>query len=113
VSRREDISIEEFRRFWKDERYAALFKEYNKVYKTTGMKKNLVLKVPMNALILERQGTRKPYDGVIELWWDSARELVAVNETPEADDMRRRIGEYEEQFIDKTRSTIFFTEYPE
>ena len=113
VSRREDVPIEDFRRFWNDEHFSSLLKEYNKVYKTTGIKKNLVLKVPMNAIILERQGTRKPYDGVIEMWWDSAKELVAVDETPEAAELRRRIEEYEKQFIDKSRSTLFFTEYLE
>ena len=113
VSRREDVPIEDFRRFWSDEHFAGLLKEYNKLYKTVGSKKNLVLKVPMNAIILERQGTRKPYDGVIEMWWDSAKELVAVNDTPEADALRRKLGEYEAQFIDKSRSALFFTEYLE
>ena len=113
VSRREDVPIEDFRRFWSDKYFSDLFKEYAEVYKTKGIKKNLVLKVPMNSTIWEKQGTRKPYDGVIEMWWNSAKELVAVNETPEADELRRRIDEYEDQFIDKSRSTLFFTEYLE
>ncbi len=112
VGRRTDISVEEFRAFWNDERYMALLKEYNQVFRTTGFKKNLVLKVPMNSIILDRQGTRKPYDGVIEMSWDSAKELVDAGCTPEADEMRRRIEEYEKPFVDRNRSALFFTEYP-
>jgi hypothetical protein len=111
VSRRADISLEEFRRFWCDERFSALYEGYDRVYKSTSIKKTLVLKVPMNAAIVGREGTRKPYDGVIEILWDSAKELVAVHDTPEARELRRQIGEFEQQFVDKSRSTIFFTEY--
>jgi hypothetical protein len=113
VSRREDVPIEDFRRFWNDKHFSDLYREYAEVYKTKGIKKNLVLKVPMNSTIWEKQGTRKPYDGVIEVSWDSAKELVELFNTPEADELRRKIGEYEEQFIDKSRSSVFFTEYQE
>ena len=84
---------------------------FKKLYKAVRASKNLALKVPMNATILERQGTREPYDGVIELWWDSAKDLIAVNETPEAEEFRQKMRAFEKQFIDKSRSTIFFSEY--
>lgn len=113
VSRREDISLEDFRAFWHDERFTDLYREYNRVYRAKALKKTLVLKVPMNAAILGKQGTRKPYDGIIEILWESAKELLEVHDTDEADALRRRIAEYEQQFIDKTRSTVFFTEYQE
>lgn len=113
VNRREVVSIGEFRRFWNDEHFAELYREYNKVFKTAAIKKSLVLKVPMNIAISERQGMRKPYDGVIEIWWHDAKELVAINETPEAEELRRKIAEYENKFVDKSRSTLFFTEYQE
>lgn len=113
VSRREDASVEDFRRFWGDAHFSDLYNEYSRVFKTTGIKRNLVLKVPMNAIIMDRQGMRKPYDGVIEIWWDSAKELVAANDTPEAVELRRKIAEYEDRFIDKSRSTLFFTEFHE
>jgi len=60
---------------------------------------------------LKRQGTREPYDGVIELWWDSAKDLIAVNETPEAEEFRQKVRAFEKKFVDKSRSTIFFSEY--
>jgi hypothetical protein len=113
VNRREDVSIEDFRRFWVDRRFSELFREYGSIFGTARIKKNLVLKVPMNLAISERQGMRKPYDGIIEIWWDSAKELIAINETDQARELMWKIAEYEDQFVDKARSTIFFTEYRE
>lgn len=54
--------------------------DFKKLYKAVRASKNLVLNVPMNTSMMERQGTRKPYDCIIGLWWDSARDLIAVNE---------------------------------
>ena len=113
ISRREDISVEEFRRYWHDEQFSALLHDFRKLYKAIRTSKNLTLQVPMSATILERQGTREPYDGTIELWWDSAKELISVNETPEAEELRQRMRAFEKQFVDKSRSTIFFSEYIE
>jgi hypothetical protein len=59
---------------------------------------------------MEREGTGKPYDGIIEVWWDSAKELIAINESPEAEVLKDKISEYEDQFIDQSLSKIFFTE---
>ena len=75
------------------------------------MSRNLVLKVPMNITMLERQGMREPYDGIIEMWWESAEDLIALNETSEAEGFRENMRAYESQFVDKSRSTIFFSEY--
>jgi hypothetical protein len=85
--------------------------DFKKLYKAVRTSKNLGLKVPMNTTILERQGTREPYDGIIELWWESAKDLIALNETAEAERFRERMRTFERQFVDKSRSTIFFSEY--
>ena len=111
VSRSKDISVEEFRRYWNDEQFSVLMNDFKKLYKAIKTTKNLVLNVPMNTTMLERQGTREPYDGIIELWWESAKDLIALNETPEAEGFRQEMRAFEKQFIDKSRSTIFFSEY--
>ncbi len=113
INRREDISIEEFRDFWNDRQLSELYKEYSRIFRPIQIMRNLVLKVPMNPTISERKDMGKPYDGVIEIWWDSAKELIAINETTEAKDIRQRITEYEDKFVDRVRSTVFFTEYRE
>ncbi len=113
INRREDVSLEDFRSFWSDRRFSELYREYSCLFRTSRIKKNLVLKVPMNLAISERQGMRKPYDGIIEIWWESAKELIAINETDQARELIRKIAEYEDQFVHKAHSTIFFTKYRE
>lgn len=110
VNRREDISPEDFRRYWQDEIYASLLSKFIKMYPAARYDRNLTLNIQMNAQIMERQGTGTPFDGIIEMWWDSAKELTAVNESPEAEELKRKIQEYEGQFINRSISKIFFSE---
>lgn len=111
VTRRQDVSPEDFRRYWQDERYTSLLNTFTKLYRATRYNKNLTLSIEMNAQIMERQGTGTPHDGIIEIWWDSAKVLTTINETPEAEALKQKIGEYEKQFIDRSHSKIFFTEH--
>lgn len=110
VTRRRDISPEDFRRYWQDEKYASLLSTFTKIYCASHYDQNLTLNIPMNAQIMERQGTGNPHDGIIEIWWYSAKELTAINESREAEELKQQIRKYEEQFIDRSRSKIFFTE---
>ncbi|MFQ5684945.1 MAG: EthD domain-containing protein [Candidatus Binatia bacterium] len=110
VNRREDISPEEFRRYWQDEKYASLLGKFTTIYRAARFDRNLTLNIQMNVQIMERQETGTPFDGIIEIWWDSAKELIAVNESPEAEELKRKIREYEGQFINRSLSKIFFTE---
>lgn len=110
VTGRQDISPEEFRQYWQDEKYTSLLTQIVKLYRASRHDQNLTLNINMNAQIMERQGTGKPHDGVIEIWWGSAKEMTAINESPEAEELKRKLREYEEQFIDRSLSKIFFTE---
>jgi len=42
---------------------------------------------------------------------ESAKDLIALNETAEAEGFLERMKAYEGQFVDKSPSTIFFSEY--
>ena len=50
------------------------------------------------------------YDGVAELWWDSAEDLVEASATPASRAAGRALLEDERRFLDLDRSPIFFTE---
>lgn len=110
VTRREDLSPENFRRYWQDDRYDILLAKFAKLYQAARFGRNLTLNIQMNAQIMEKQGTGTPFDGIVEIWWNSAKELAAVNESPEAEALKHQIRQYEEQFIDRSLSKIFFTE---
>lgn len=50
------------------------------------------------------------YDGVAQLWWDSAEELASAQTTPEGMEAGRALFEDEKKFIDFTKSPLWFGE---
>jgi hypothetical protein len=48
---------------------------------------------------------------VLELFWEDASQLMGLYDTPEGQALREKITDYENQFIDGSRSTAFFTEF--
>ena len=103
-------SREEFQRYWREthgplvrERASALgIKRYVQVH---------TLESPLNeALRASRGGEGEIYDGVAELWWESAEALAAGTSTPEGRQATRELLEDEKRFIDFGRSVMFVAE---
>jgi hypothetical protein len=67
------------------------------------------LDTPLNAAVADARGAPKPYDGIMEGWWDSEEALLATLSSPEAQAASRDLLEDEARFIDLPRSAIFFT----
>jgi hypothetical protein len=63
-----------------------------------------------NTLVKETRGTRDPYDGVLEYWWDNAAHLVERTESPEGRALTGEMLAFQRQFVDLTSSTAFFVE---
>ena len=53
------------------------------------------------------RGAPEPYDGVAELWWESAESFRAAGRTPEAREAGRCLLEDEAKFIDLPRSPLW------
>ena len=73
--------------------------------------RNLALKVEATQRVVDDRGFLDPLDAVIEGSWEDAGQLMEHYDTPEAQVLRKKIADYESQFIDKSRSTAFFTEF--
>ena len=110
LRKRQDISDEEFRRFWKDKRFDDLIRRVVKLSGADRHAKNLGLRVAATMRIIHDRGESEPYDGVLEYWWRDARDLMAIYESPAAQALLREILAYEKQFIDIHNSTGFFAE---
>ncbi|HEY5625472.1 MAG TPA: EthD domain-containing protein [Dehalococcoidia bacterium] len=52
----------------------------------------------------------EPYDGIAELWFDSAEDITAVGSTPEGWQAGRELLEDEKRFIDISQSPIWIAE---
>ena len=49
----------------------------------------------------------EPFDGVAELWWDSAEDYAPENPGPERQEAGRALFEDEQKFIDLSRSSVW------
>ena len=110
LRRRPELSRDEFQRYWRQthgplvrERAGALgIKRYVQVH---------TLDSPLNeALRASRGSAGEPFDGVAEMWWDSAESLAAATATEEGRRAAQELLADEGRFIDVERSVIFVAE---
>jgi hypothetical protein len=52
----------------------------------------------------------EPFDGVVEIWWDSIETLLEAAMTPEGGKAHMDLVEDEKNFIDFSRSAMWFVE---
>jgi uncharacterized protein (TIGR02118 family) len=109
LHRRQDISEEEFHRYWRDEhgplvaRHASALgiRRYVQLHRVGG---------PVNGVLSASRGTPDGYDGVAELWFDDADALVDAAGTDEGRRAAAELAADEERFIDHSRSPLFVAE---
>jgi len=104
------LSDEEFRKYWCDNRFNELVSRVAGLSSAVRHAKNLTLKVQAAEQLMKDRGIGEPYDGVVEYWWQDASQLMARYQSPEAAALLKEMSEYQQQFIDLSRSTAFFTE---
>ena len=113
VKRRSAIDINEFYRYWLEE-HGALVKKHAKKLKIKKYVQSHTMQdtkeMPLNKMFQKSRHTLDAYDGVAELWWDSIDDLMAAGITSEGADAGKMLLEDEQNFIDSSRSCIFFTE---
>jgi hypothetical protein len=110
VRKKEDISHQEFRTYWDDPKFRALIEKLISQVKSKRFEKKLTLQVEMNLRVMEERGSRAPYDGTIEWWWDNAAELSSILENEETKTLFQEMKLFQSEFIDLKRSSAFFTE---
>jgi uncharacterized protein (TIGR02118 family) len=109
IRRREDVSAEEFHRYWL-EKHAPLVRSVATAIGAVRYVQSHTVAPQLNALLRESRGAGEPYDGITELWWESLADLEGGMQTVESQDAQRRLLEDESTFIDFTRSRVFMTE---
>jgi uncharacterized protein (TIGR02118 family) len=110
LRRRADLSREEFQRHWR-ETHAPLVRERSPALAIRRYVQVHTLPAGTSAaLAASRAVEEDEYDGVAELWWDSAESLAAAAATPEGRRAGTELLEDERRFIDLARSPIFLAE---
>jgi uncharacterized protein (TIGR02118 family) len=106
LRRRPDMSVEEFHRYWRDD-HAPLVTRHAA---TLGIRRYVQLHTvpgPVNAMLAASRGGPEAYDGVAELWFDSAESLASSAATDEGMAAAAELAHDEERFIDHARSPLF------
>lgn len=100
------LSREEFQRYWR-EVHAPLVRKHAQALRIRRYVQSHTLDSPLNEAIRANRGGPAPYDGVAELWWDSAEEMTAAMASPEGRAAGRELLEDERRFIDLERSPLW------
>ena len=110
IRKNPDLSDEEFRAFWNAPEYEDLNQQLITLANAVRYSRDLALKVEATQRVITDRGFIDPFDAVVEFWWEDASQLMELYDTPEARQLRKKIADYENRFIDVLRSTAFFTE---
>jgi hypothetical protein len=110
MKRKPGLTPEQFRQNWNDPRFDALILRVAVFTGAARHAKNATLIVAANALVSEARGTRDPYDGVLEYWWDNAASLIEHTESTEGRALTEEMLAFQRQFVDLAASTAFFVE---
>jgi len=109
VRKQPELSDEEFRRYWLEE-HGPLVRSHAKALKAKRYVQSHLLDTPLNDAARQPRGCKPPYDGLTELWWDSAEELAAVLQSEAGQNINMELGQDEARFVDLANSSVFFTE---
>jgi hypothetical protein len=106
LTRREDVSPEEFYRYWLEEHGPKVRSVAKAIGAARYVQSHTVLP-EQNEAIRKTRGLEPPYDGITEVWYDPD----APGGTPEERAAAAKLLlEDESTFIDFSRSRVFMTE---
>jgi len=109
VTRNPAMSAEAFRKYWL-ENHGPLVRRCAKVLRARRYVQSHTLDTPLNEAARQPRQTKPPYDGITEIWWDSADDLIQALSTPEGQEFNRLLAEDEARFCDLPNCSVFFTE---
>ncbi|TMB99245.1 MAG: EthD family reductase [Chloroflexi bacterium] len=106
VRRLPELSLEEFHRYWL-EKHGPLVRRHARALNIRRYVQLHTLESPLNDALRRSRDAMEPYDGVAELWWDSAEEMASGTRTPEGQEAARELLEDERRFIDLAHSSLW------
>lgn len=109
LSRRQDVPAEAFHAYWLRQ-HAPKVTIRKQALQAVKYVQSHAVEPALNDLLRQSRGLEAPYDGITEVWWDSADTLRAALATPEGVRAMQELLEDESTFIDFARSRVFLTE---
>jgi uncharacterized protein (TIGR02118 family) len=110
VRRREDMTREEFQRYWRDQ-HAPLVKRHAKDLRMRRYVQTHARDTDFDEALSGSRGSEpRVYDGVAEVWWDSVEDLIAAATSEAGQAAGQALLEDERRFIDLPRSPVWLGE---
>ncbi|MES2263632.1 MAG: EthD domain-containing protein [Pseudomonadota bacterium] len=110
IHRRADLTPQQFYQRWRKEHGALVtsFKDVLRIQRY--VQSHRVPNASMEAFGAGRGWPAVTYDGVTEIWWNSAEDLAAAFATPQGMAASKILQADEAEFCDMTRVSVFTTE---
>ena len=109
LRRRDGMSLEEFQRYWR-ETHAPLVRSHAEAL---GIRRYVQVHTrpsPVGDAVSASRGGVEGYDGVAELWFDSAEAIATAAATPDGIEAGAALLEDERRFIDLEHSPLWLAE---
>ena len=106
VRKKPEISIQEFRRFWKI--YQAKATELAKAMNVAGLTFCTTLNVEENLQVMLTRGTSEPFDGVVEFRIVNAPQTIEALSREPGRSLMEDFRKFQPQFADEARRNTFF-----
>jgi hypothetical protein len=106
IRRKHGLSKQEFREAW-----VAYGEEVKAVAEASDAMRtvfSMALPVEQNLDIMQSRGTKAPYDGMVEVWWERDNDIVAFLHSGAGDKVIDDLRRAQEAFMDLPNCTFFF-----
>lgn len=101
-----DIELYEFRQYWTE--YRTRLSEFLTMHGSTRVDFSTALAVEDNLRVMVERGTRPPYDGLVEVYFENASVLQSLLTDTSFEEGLSEIQKLQEEFVDLGQSTFFF-----
>lgn len=108
LRKRADISTETFHRYWLQQ-HSENVKSVQQTIGAVRYVQSHVCEPGINAALVASRAAAPAYDGITEVWWNSAEDLQAALASEEGARAMQFLIEDEATFIDFSRSCLFMT----
>lgn len=109
LARKQNVAAEAFYAYWRKQHAPKVHQRQTSLRALKYVQSHTV-EPELNQLLRQSRGLEPPYDGITEVWWESADTLRAALSTPEGAQAMQELLEDESTFIDFARSRVFMTE---
>ena len=112
LKQRDDVNDLQFRQFFEQAPDDTTFKNLLTLFQVDEHRISLTLKVEAQQELRERMaGEQEPFDAILELIWYLPRDLLALAQSSQGEELIQQLDTFIHQVADHKRSVGFFTPY--